>query len=275
MSWTFKDTYDSERSVIYWPENADFDEFYRIRGGNPILFPFSARSFHQGKRGYWPDLDGIVRPMPMHGFARNNVFALIETDDNGFTAELQPTAEDQEAYPHDYRFRVRYAFKERSLQVFLTLENLDRHPILWSAGHHFYFTLPWKQGTARADYRFNIPAEACYTHASNGSLSAVEPFNSEDSFGNPENNDRIFTQLNSDCTAVNLTESDERIHVRILQDTNPASPENAFVIWSETPESPFYCVEPWMGPPNSAEHKKGLHTVAPGEQSCFAVEVSI
>ena len=275
MSWTLKSSEGRDRSVIHWPENADFDQFYQVRGGNPILFPFSARSFHQGKKGYWPDANGTVRPMPMHGFARNGTFALVETDDHGFTAELQPTEDDHEAYPYEYRFRVRYVFKERSLQVSMTLENLDKQPILWSAGHHFYFTLPWNPATSRGDYRFNIPAGSCYTHSTDGSLSPVEPFNSEDSFGNPENNDRIFTQLNGECACVNLTGDDEELRVRILQDTNTTSPENAFVIWSEFEDSPFYCVEPWMGPPNSAEHGNGLHTVAPGEISCFAVEVSV
>ncbi len=275
MSWTLKGSEGRDRSIIYWPENADLDKFYEVRGGNPILFPFSARSFHQGKRGYWPDADGTVRPMPMHGFAREGVFTLVETDDHSFTAELQPSEDDRKAYPYEYRFRVHYVFKERSLQVSMILENLDKQPILWSAGHHFYFTLPWTAGTARGDYRFDIPAKSCYTHAPDGSLSPVESFNSKDSFGNPENNDRIFTQLDGDCACVDLAGSNEKIRVRILQDTNTASPENTFVIWSESTDSPFYCVEPWMGPPNSAEHGKGLYSVAPGEQSRFAVEVSV
>ncbi len=275
MDWSLKHADGAERSVIYWPEDANFDEFHQVRGGNPILFPFSARSFHQGKRGYWPDARGIVRPMPMHGFARNSEFALLEVDDHGFTAELCSTEETHAAYPYQYRFRVRYVFGERSLQVFLTLENLDQQPILWSAGHHFYFALPWRPDTVRGDYHFDIPATSCYTHAADGSLTPVAPFNSADSFGNPENSDRIFTDLSGDCARVRLSDSDEELRVRILQDTDTASPENTFVIWSESAESPFYCVEPWMGPPNSAEHGKGLHQVQPGECARFAVEVLI
>lgn len=275
MSWSLQGSDGDGRPVIYWPESADFDQFYRIRGGNPILFPFSARSFYRGKRGYWSDAGEIVRPMPMHGFARNNTFALIEADEQGFVAELQSTEDDREAYPFEYRFRVRYMFKERSLQVSMTLENLDDQPIQWSAGHHFYFTLPWKPGTSREDYRFSIPAKSCYVHASDGSLSPVESFHTEDSFGNFENNDRIFTHLSGDCARVELVGSDEKLNISILQEANTASAENAYVIWSEAEDSPFYCVEPWMGPPNSPEHGMGLYEVAPGEQSRFAVEVSV
>ena len=275
MSWVLTDRDGPDRPVIYWPEDVGSDDFYRIRGGNPILFPFSGRSFHQGSKGYWPDAKGIVRAMPMHGFARGGAFSLIETNDSGFTAELQPTEDDHEAYPYAYRFQVRYVFGERSLQCMMTLENLDEQPLLWSAGHHFYFTLPWKEQTVRQDYSFNIPAKNAYTHAPDGSLAAVKPFSTHDSFGNPANNDRIFTGLDGACACVTLAGSDEEVRVRILPDTDTASSENAFVIWSETEDSPFYCVEPWMGPPNSAEHGKGLHSVKPGEQSCFAVEVSV
>jgi len=67
----------------------------------------------------------------------------------------------------------------------------------------------------------------------------------------------------------------EDINIRILQDTETASPANAMVIWTEFKDSPCYCVEPWMGPPNSAEHGKGLHTLEPGKRSSFTVEVSV
>ena len=213
--------------------------------------------------------------MPMHGFARDGTFKLIEADDRGFTAELQLTENDSKAYPYAYRFQVRYVFGERLLQCFMTLENLDQQPIPWSAGHHFYFTLPWKEQTNRKDYFFNIPAANAYRHASDGSLATVKSFETNGSFGDSANNDLIFTQLSGDCAHVSLSGIDEEIRVRILPDTDTASSENAFVIWSETEESPFYCVEPWMGPPNSAEHDIGLHSVKPGEQSCFAVEGSV
>jgi galactose mutarotase-like enzyme len=64
------------------------------------------------------------------------------------------------------------------------------------------------------------------------------------------------------------------IVVRLGIDDVP--PANAtFVTWTFAPDSPFYCVEPWMGPPNAPEHKVGLHLVAPGETQRFAVSVEV
>jgi galactose mutarotase-like enzyme len=275
MHWNVEMSDGTVRDVIHWPEDADFGRFDKVRGGNPILFPFAARSFANGKIGFWPDQHGTVRPMPMHGFTRNGSFAIVACDEQGFTAELQPTEADHEAYPYEYCFSVRYEFSELSLKVTLSLENRDTQPILWSAGHHFYFALPWHDGGTRDDYRFKIPAKACYTQNDEGSLESVKPFDAEGSFGNPENSDRIFTQLKSEPTVFGPNDGQEDVRIQIAQDCETASPSNAMVIWTESKDSPFYCVEPWMGPPNSAEHGKGLHTVEPGKRSSFTVEVSL
>ena len=52
-------------------------------------------------------------------------------------------------------------------------------------------------------------------------------------------------------------------------------PDATIVTWTLADDSPFYCVEPWMGPPNAPGHKVGLHHVAPGETQKFAVSVSV
>ncbi|WP_269523924.1 hypothetical protein [Coraliomargarita parva] len=275
MNWHLRMSDGSFRDVIHWPENADFDKFPKVRGGNPILFPFSARTFHNGKIGYWKDQHGTVRPMPQHGFSREGHFELAEISDTGFTAVLQPTEIDQEAYPFDYRFSVRYEFEEVAFRVYLKLENFGDQPILWSAGHHFYFTLPWHEGLSRDDYRFQIPAKKCFSHAPDGSLVPIKPFDKEGSFGDPENSDRIFSRLTGDTAIFGPKGGEEDVGVRILNDCDSYSTWNAFVIWTEAADSPFYCVEPWMGPPNSPEHGKGLHAVEAGGSSSFGVEVAL
>jgi galactose mutarotase-like enzyme len=213
--------------------------------------------------------------MPMHGFTRNGAFTIVDADGSGFTAELQPDAAARQAYPFNYRFTVRYEFAAVSFKVFLKLENRGDTPILWSAGHHFYFTLPWHDELARKDYRFKIPAKKCFTHASDGALQPVKPFETDSSFGRAENSDRIFTQLTGDLAIFGPNGGEEDIGIRFLKDSETHSKWNAFVTWTETDDSPFYCVEPWMGPPNSPEHGKGLHAVSAGESATFGVEVAL
>ncbi len=275
MNWNLRMSDGSYRDVIHWPEDANFDNFAKVRGGNPILFPFSARTYDKGKLGFWRDQTGTVRPMPMHGFTRNGSFAIVGADETGFTAELQPDAAAREAYPFDYRFTVRYEFGPISFKVYLKLENQGNTPILWSAGHHFYFTLPWHDGLERKDYRFDIPAKKCFTHAPDGSLQPVKRFDAVGSFGDPNNSDRIFTRLKDDLAVFGPNGGEEDIGIRFLKDSDTHSTWNAFVTWTEADDSPFYCVEPWMGPPNAPEHGKGLHAVGAGESATFGVEVAL
>ena len=276
MSWNVRTNESSARDVIHWPKDADFDNFVKVRGGNPILFPFAARTFNEGQIGEWKDQYGKVRPMPMHGFSREGTFVIADIDETGFTAELKPTEADKAAYPFNYRFTVRYVFKEASLMVYLRLENLGDTPILWSAGHHFYFALPWRNGLSRSDYHFDIPAEKCFTHEADGSLLPVEQdWKADTSFGNPANRDRIYTQLTGDTAKFGPNDGSEAVTIRFLSDSETQSTWNSLVIWTEKPDSPFYCVEPWMGAPNSPEHGKGLHTVNGGECATFGVEVAL
>jgi galactose mutarotase-like enzyme len=58
--------------------------------------------------------------------------------------------------------------------------------------------------------------------------------------------------------------------------TGKRVPEGAtFVTWTESPVAPFFCVEPWMGPPNAPEHGIGLAHVAPNDVQKFVVRVEM
>jgi len=87
----------------------------------------------------------------------------------------------------------------------------------------------------------------------------------------------------SDCVHMGLKENSvifgERGHagdVVVSLSTDDVPPRDAaMVTWTESAEAPFYCVEPWMGPPNSPEHKRGLHHVPPGQTQTFTVAVKV
>ena len=95
------------------------------------------------------------------------------------------------------------------------------------------------------------------------------------SFGNPDNNDRIYTKLNGNQATFGPKSGEEKIGIRLLDSSDTFSAWNAFVVWTEAPDSPFYCVEPWMGPPNAPEHGNGLHAVSAGTSATFGVEVAL
>ena len=274
MNWNITFPDGTFRDVIRWPDLQNDGQFVKARGGNPILFPFCARTYDKGDIHFWSDPSGKRRRMPMHGIARQGTFELTRIDDTGFAARLAPDDEALESYPFEYDFDVIYRFSEREVTVELRLANHGNEEIPWSAGHHFYFNLPWAEGTSRNDYKLKVPARNACKHAADGRLFEIDPPKKTESMANPELIDRIHYGLTSHKILCECPTDDSKIEIEIGANRKPA-PDNTIVTWTETDDSPFFCIEPWMGPPNSPENKIGLHTVSPGETEVFSVTVRI
>ena len=274
MNWNITLGDGTVRDVLYWPEAADFADFPRVRGGNPILFPFNARVYDRGEIHYWRADDGVKRPMPMHGLARQGNFKLAHADARGFIAEFLPGEEAKQCYPYDYEFTVTYRFDPVGLFCELALKNLGRVPLPWSAGHHFYFTLPWTEGARRGDYLIRIPAAKRLRQDANGALIPGPALKTEEPLSNPELIDAYHTALRSSEVVFGEKGRPGDVVVQLGTEKVP-SPHATFVTWTYDEAAPYYCVEPWMGPANAPEHKVGLHYVAPGETQRFTVSVHV
>lgn len=273
MKWTLSAAAGT-REILHWPASSGDTPFANIRGGNPLLFPFSGRSFDRGMENAWRAPGGQRLPMPRHGFARDGTFDVVSQSDNQLRAVLLPTEADREAYPFDYTFTAAYAFEELAFRVTLSLENHGDSAIPWSAGHHFYFTLPWHKGARRKDYRLNMEARKCACHGPDGKLVMQSDREICHDLSDTELIDRIHWKLRHNRVSFGPKGGEEDLHIIIGED--PVPPKDlAIVTWSESADAPYYCIEPWMGPPNAAEHGKGLHWVAPGEQADFTVEISL
>ncbi len=274
MNWNLTLGDGSVRDVLYWPENADFANIAGVRGGNPILFPFNARTFDHGDIHFWRAADGVRRPMPMHGLARQGTFKVVHADARGFSALFEPGEEARQCYPYDYEFVVTYRFEPLGLTCEFALTNLGREPLPWSAGHHFYFTVPWSEGATRADYLIRIPASKRLRQDGAGGLVPGPALKLEESLANPQILDALHLGLQHHEVVFGERGRPGDVVVRLGTDKVPA-PDATFVTWTQNETSPFFCVEPWMGPPNAAEHKVGLHHVPRGETRKFTVSVHV
>ncbi|PTY08206.1 aldose epimerase [Opitutaceae bacterium EW11] len=263
------------REVIHWPDLQSLDAVEKVRGGNPILFPFSGRSFDQGEIGFWRGPDGIRRPMPMHGIARQGEFKVTRMDERGFAAQLIPNEAAREAYPFDYEFTVTYRFAPLGLICEFTLRNLDKQPIPWSAGHHFYFTVPWADGQKRSDYAIRIPAgRSQKQNQANGEVIPVATVAAQEPLSNPALVDTQHLALKNNTVVFGPAKSPGEVAVKIGTSRIPP-PDATIVTWTAAEDSPFYCVEPWMGPPNAPGTKTGLAWVPPGQTQSFIVELAV
>ena len=274
MNWHVALGDGSVRDVLYWPELTTLDDFAKVRGGNPILFPFNGRSFDRGDIYFWRDPAGVRRPMPIHGIARQSEFKLVQADPHGFTAQLVPGDEVRAAYPFKCEFTVVYRFAPLGLVCELMLRNLDAQPIPWSAGHHFYFTVPWAEGQTRGDCTIRIPAGQRLRQDAAGKLIPGPVLAVEENLTNPDLIDTIHTALRGNAAVFGEKGRPGDVAVRL--GTEPVPPPDAtFVTWTAADDSPFYCVEPWMGPPNAVEHQRGLHWVQPGKTGKFVVSLAL
>jgi galactose mutarotase-like enzyme len=275
MNWHVELGDGTLRDVVYWPELKSLENFAKVRGGNPVLFPFAGRCFADGEMQYWNGPDGVRRPMPMHGLARQGRFRLQRADAGGFSALFLPDDAARECYPYDYEFTVDYRFGPIGFHVEFALRNLGKTPVPWSAGHHFYFTIPWSEGLGRGNYTVQIPARRAYRQDSaTGGLVPQPAPAPEAKLSNPDLIDCIHYDLAGAAVVATEYPTGNRLILRIGSDKAP--PAGAAVLtWTEKPDSPFYCIEPWMGPPNAPAHKQGLHFVEPGQIQRFVVAVSL
>ena len=274
MSWSVTLGDGTVRDIIFWPELDQLDAIASVRGGNPILFPFSGRSYDRGEIHHWRADDDQRRPMPMHGLARQGKFRTTRLDEGGFSAQFVPDEAAKISYPYDYEFVVSYRFNALSLFVELQLTNLGKAPIPWSAGHHFYFTLPWGTGRTRQDYVLETSATKYLRRDDKGALIDGPRVNARETLANNDLVDLIHTGLKRDVFSVTETATGNRLLFR--SGISQGSPRDlAVVTWTPDEKAPFYCFEPWMGPPNAAETKVGLHTVAPGQMQKFHVEIRL
>jgi len=246
------------RRIIHWPESADWSKPAKIRGGNPILFPFIARHYVDGVIDKWRDSEGAVRDMPMHGFARDSCFTdVIHVFPQVCLMSMTPDAQTRAWYPYDFRFGVQYELGDDRLSATLVTVNGGKTPLPYYAGHHFYFDIP---AIERPAWTLDLPPVDQARQNPDGSIGELGTSRSRFTLDEPELQD-VFHILKSPGP-VSMRHHDGRSLAFDLPDHE--APWHAVTTWTQNPDSPFFCVEPWLGLPNAIHHGRGLRWLAPG-----------
>ncbi|WP_354682034.1 aldose epimerase [Cupriavidus necator] len=247
------------QDILYWPEGADWSRPAKVRGGNPLLFPFIGRHFVDGQPGQWRDPHGMVHTLAQHGFARDLPFDVSAIDAQ---AAITMTLRDSEAthagYPYAFVFDAAYALLPDGLEVTLCTTNTGDQRLPCYPGHHFYFTLPHAQRAsasltlARADRVRQLP------DGKPGPAEAGEPGYRLD---DPRLQDTFH--VFRDAAAATLAMPARTIAFEL--GLPGSTPWHAVTTWSESESSDFYCVEPWVGLPDAIHHGQGLRWIEPGQ----------
>ncbi len=272
LNWFLTLADGSTRDVVYMPDNADLAsaDFAVLRGGMPILFPFAGVSFADGKRDFWKTPDGRVLPMKKHGYAIDGDFEIFEMSDTSLKAVYKPSAAARAAYPFNYEFSATFRFAELSFNCELMLVNNSGGPLPWGAGLHPYFQLPWHAGASRKDYRLMCEAKKVLHIKDDGSFEPADA--AQNCFADADVCNRIHTKLKSNVVKFGSKNGEEDVSIKFGLDEKPELGAT-IVSWSESEDAPYYCVEPWMNPPNCAS--KPIHFVDAGKSGSFVVEFSL
>jgi galactose mutarotase-like enzyme len=249
------------REIITWPEDADWSKILKVRGGDPVLFPFVARHFVDGKNELWRDEEGTVRPMPQHGFARDAKFSVVDDGaENSLRMSLVDSEETRASYPFAFQFDVVVSLLPGSrLEVRFETTNRAGALLPYYAGHHFYLALPHQE---RTDWTLHLPCAAWGRQSSDGAIVREKATADDLRLDDSAPIDRFQIGPKEANVALRNTKTGRQL---IFELEHPGSvPWYAVTTWTQATESDFYCIEPWLGLPNAIHHGEGLRRVAPG-----------
>lgn len=260
-----------QRPIIHWPENVNWADPYSVvhtRGGNPILFPFIARHYVAGVLGKWRDGRGVVRDLPMHGFARDLPFEVVESEADRIRMRLTNTPETEQMYPFAFIFDVIYRLYKESLEVTFETTNHSEMPLPYYAGHHFYFAIPHEE---RSGWTINLPCRFWGRQNADGSS---ELFDAQESVSELDN-EALIDRFHVDFFAPRVILANGTLHRSILLEWDaPLSTWYNVTTWTAEPDSDFYCVEPWLGLPDAIHHGHGLRSILPGKTETVSCRIT-
>jgi galactose mutarotase-like enzyme len=249
----------------FWPRHA------------PILFPCVGES-----KDETINVDGVDYPMGRHGFARHEVFTVVDEGETKLVLELRSNASTRALFPFEFIFRVGYELVESELIQSFEVVNSGDRKIGFQLGGHPAFTVPFNQSEQYSDYEIVF-----------GSSQTLERHLLTDT-GLYSGKTRMFLE-NSDRFGLtyDLFEEDALVFKNIpskrvwIQSKNGGKRLQVdyegfphLGIWS-IPGADYVCLEPWIGcadmanQPNEFIQKDSLISLEPGRnfQAHFSLSI--
>lgn len=243
----------------------------------PILFPCIGES----KDGRI-NVDGMDYPMGRHGFARHEVFSVINQEESKVTLELKSNKQTLPYYPFEFVFRVTYELVDLSVKQSFEVVNLDTREMGFQLGGHPAFAVPFRKGERHDEYEiwFDRP-QTLYRHllTDSGLYSGKTRL-----FLEREDHFPLSYQLFNEDALVFKNISSKRIWIqhsngyKKLEVNYEGFPHLG--IWS-VPGADYVCIEPWIGcadmvnQPDDFFSKDSLIKLAPNGQFEASFSISL
>lgn len=246
-------------------------------GRAPLLFPIVGRLHGDRYR-----LDGKEYPLPQHGFARKQMFGLIEQAADRAVFRLADNDETRAVYPFAFTLDAAFSLSGATLAMEVTVANRGNTDMPASFGFHPAFAWPLPYGRTKEEHRI------VFAKDEPGDPSAIVPGGWIDAHASPSPlEDRRVLHL-TDA----LFERDALVwdglgsrSVRYDAGEGPgldvAFPDtDKLGIWTR-PGAHYVCIEPWHGiaDPHHFDgeiwDKPGMMRFAPGQARTFTMKVTL
>lgn len=241
---------------------------------SPVLFPVVGKSSENRLMA-----GGKEFPMPQHGFARDQEFALAQKNADSLVYVLKSSPETQHYYPFDFVLTITYTLSDYTLKVTYEVENTGKDTAYFQIGAHPGFNLPVAQldrYTLRFETEENSPRHLLQEGQFSGKTapalqhSATLPL-SKQLF---EQDAIVLKDLVS--RKVKLEDAHSSFQLEMEFEDFPY-----LGIWTKKDCEEFICLEPWYGcadPVGFAgdiSEKESVVSLSAGGKRAFSWAVSV
>ena len=245
---------------------------------SPVLFPLVGRL---------PDdtyqYEGRSYKLSQHGFARDQVFAVVHQSPAELVFRLQHDETTRKVFPFAFELTITYTLRDAQLTVRWDVRNpAPDQPLLFSIGAHPAVRCPLLSGEVFEDYyvEFDHPV-TLERHLLKGGLltgQTAPVLNAEQKLPLTYElfADDALVFKHYDFTSLALRSRKSAHFVRFQFDGFPY-----LGLWTKEPGAGFVCVEPWhgvaspTGESGELREKEGILTLEPGQvfTAAYTIEV--
>lgn len=240
----------------------------------PFLFPVVARQLDDRYT-----LDERMYTMPMHGFAKDSQFTVLEHREDVLKLELRENDITKKWYPFSFRVTSEFILEGSKIHIKHEVTNLSDVDMPYSLGEHPGYKIPMKEGETLEDYYLEFSCEECaerwylYDEIICGSEPGLDGNILQITSHLFDRGALIFKHLASDSVSLRSRNHGHGVSVS-LRDFDYLG------IWAK-PGAPYVCIEPWNGLASSRWSKydiwdkEGIRRLQPGQTAAFVMSISL
>jgi len=225
---------DNESTEYIWQGDKKYWERQ-----SPLLFPIIGKLINNTTY-----FNGVSYKIPQHGFIRDYEFKLISKTENSITLECNSNDETLKKYPFSFNFTITYTIRGRSLIQTFSVQNCSDKKMSFALGGHTGFNCPILKGERFEDYTVEF--------IKSGNIKESQLGHSEKSYIQKEENFNL--RYSTFDKGVLIFENKESKGLKLINNNTKRGIQidyeefNLVGVWTPgTINSPFICIEPWIG----------------------------